>query len=79
MYKSVKGRCSICNKKGDIHELGFKQREALVIDHNHDTGAVRGLLCFHCNLVIGHAMEDQGVLKEAIKYLKKHKTKRTTK
>lgn len=44
------------------------------IDHNHITGQVRGLLCNHCNLLIGHAKEDKFRLMQAINYLEKYDT-----
>lgn len=42
------------------------------IDHNHTTGKVRGLLCNHCNYLIGNAKEDKFRLMQAIKYLEKY-------
>jgi hypothetical protein len=44
----------------------------LSVDHNHTTGAVRGLLCSNCNLVLGYACDDVTVLQKAIGYLRKH-------
>jgi len=39
------------------------------IDHNHLDGRTRGLLCDHCNLVLGHAKDNVKVLERAIVYL----------
>ena len=39
------------------------------IDHDHDSGEVRGLLCANCNVMIGHAREDAEILSRAIDYL----------
>ena len=39
------------------------------IDHCHDTGVVRGLLCNQCNQGIGYLQDDITLLEEAIKYL----------
>lgn len=73
MYKNQRGRCAICKKRGDVKELGFTKYPRLCIDHNHKTGQVRGLLCSHCNLSIGHARESEELLRSAIRYLRKFK------
>ena len=57
------GKCAICRcsepgGKGEWH-----------IDHSHETGAVRGLLCKKCNMGIGHFEDDLDRLKAAIEYL----------
>ena len=39
------------------------------IDHNHETGKVRGILCKDCNLMLGYAKDDVKILGNAIKYL----------
>jgi len=39
------------------------------IDHNHSTGKVRGILCFHCNTALGHAFDNTEILKKMIQYL----------
>lgn len=41
----------------------------LHVDHNHDTGAVRGLLCPNCNVALGKFKDDPAVLAKAINYL----------
>ena len=43
--------------------------EPLVVDHDHSTQEVRGLICNHCNLVLGHARDNIETLKNAIAYL----------
>lgn len=50
MVQKSEGRCGICSG------TGFKSggHSGLVIDHNHTTGAVRGLLCGACNLAISY-------------------------
>ena len=41
------------------------------IDHNHYTGAVRGLLCNPCNLALGHAKDMTLTLTRLASYLKR--------
>jgi hypothetical protein len=38
-------------------------------DHNHKTGAFRGWLCHHCNLILGHAKDSAELLRKLAKYL----------
>jgi len=53
--------CAICGTEP------FKER--FKVDHCHTTGRVRGLLCNHCNLMLGHAQDNKEVLNKAIRYL----------
>jgi hypothetical protein len=39
------------------------------IDHDHTTGAVRGVLCHSCNLALGHFKDDPERLLRAAQYL----------
>jgi hypothetical protein len=41
------------------------------LDHNHSTGRVRGVLCHHCNLMLGNAKDTPSVLRAAAAYLEK--------
>jgi hypothetical protein len=46
---------------------------SLAVDHCHDTGKVRGLLCRACNTAIGSFKHDLSVLEKAILYLSSEK------
>ena len=59
-------KCAIC----DIHQKHCDKR--LAVDHNHETGNIRALLCHHCNTGIGLFKENTEFLATAIKYLEKH-------
>lgn len=45
--------------------------EATCVDHCHATGKVRGGLCHHCNLVLGHAFDNCDTLESCIQYLRR--------
>lgn len=62
MYKQQNGKCKICGKEA-------KSGEYLHVDHNQNTGEVRGLLCSNHNTGIGLFGEDVELLKRAIKYI----------
>jgi len=61
MFRCQEGKCAICEETTPGQNLH--------IDHNHETGEVRGLLCSQCNMFIGLAKEDKNILSRAIKYL----------
>ena len=65
MFLKQAGNCAICG----VNQSKFTKR--LYVDHDHKTGNVRGILCVNCNMLIGHAMEDVGILVKSINYLKK--------
>lgn len=57
-------KCAVC-KKPNIDIKRFHT------DHDHQTGKVRGILCYHCNTLLGYAKDKIEILKEAVKYLEK--------
>ena len=63
------GVCAICHKPF----MGNKRIRFLHIDHDHSTGQVRGLLCLHCNVVLGFIENNSLLLPEIKKYLIKHR------
>ena len=79
-YLALKERqnnlCAICKKPELTKSKKYDRIKELAVDHCHETGKVRGLLCGACNSAIGLLKEDLGTLKNAINYLKKAKKSR---
>lgn len=71
MLEQQEHKCEICKSpETAVSRNGYTLR--LAIDHNHLTGAIRSLLCFRCNRGIGYFEENPKLIKEILKYLKKH-------
>ena len=65
LLKKQKGVCAICK--------GTDKGKRLSVDHRHNTKIVRGLLCSLCNSGLGAFHENLTHMRQAIKYLSKHK------
>ncbi len=61
--------CAICK------EHQSKQKKSLYVDHCHVSGKIRGLLCYQCNIVLGHFRDSPIILQFCMDYLKHHGTK----
>ena len=66
MLDAQNNSCAICN----THQSLLKRQ--LSVDHNHDTGEARGLLCDACNGGIGKLKDSILMLEKAIRYLKNY-------
>lgn len=64
MLKEQGHVCKICKRPPK------DARDRLVVDHSHSTGLVRGLLCYHCNVLLGLAGDDIFIIQRAIEYIK---------
>ena len=69
MFKKQNGKCAICNQISE---------KALSVDHCHDTGKIRGLLCGNCNRGIGCLKDDENRIIKAAEYVKNAKCKSST-
>lgn len=56
-------------KQSITHCVICGSKEKLVVDHDHKTGKIRGLLCNHCNRGLGHFKDDPMLLEFAAQYL----------
>lgn len=60
MVEAQGGACAICRVRPAEH-----------VDHDHETGDVRGILCFTCNVGLGNFGDDPDRMELAVRYLKK--------
>lgn len=68
--KETQGNCcAICKIHSSVISHESFKYNPLVIDHDHKTGKVRGLLCPTCNNMLGHAKDSIETLQAAIQYL----------
>lgn len=64
MFDVQNGKCAICGKDDN--------GKSLSVDHNHNTGKVRGLLCRKCNTGIGLFNDNISLIYKAVRYLEDH-------
>lgn len=73
MLLAQAGVCFICKKSEDAPRKGNPgDLRRLAVDHDHETGRVRKLLCHKCNTVIGLVGEDPLLLQKLKEYLFLH-------
>lgn len=65
-----RGECAICGRTNAGRTGVVERLCGLHIDHDHRAGRVRGLLCHHCNLILGHADDSVERLERATQYLR---------
>ena len=58
-------QCAICGSK----DTKIKKSKYFSVDHDHKNGEVRGLLCHHCNVGLGHFQDNPTILFKAVDYL----------
>ncbi len=64
LFRESAGRCAICG-------LAFNRKAEAVVDHCHESGRVRGLLCARCNALLGFACDRRETLRAAAGYLER--------
>lgn len=68
MREAQQDQCAICGKEETV--LGSTGKvKSLAVDHCHDTGRIRGLLCNNCNRGIGLLNKQPDLLRKALAYL----------
>lgn len=69
MLREQGGVCAVCGKDEPNEHGRTGKQFRLSVDHCHDTGRVRGLLCQRCNRAIGLLGDDPVLMRRAISYL----------
>lgn len=75
MWEQQGGVCAICGKPETKVHKGAPV--LMAVDHNHQTGKVRGLLCYVCNLGLGIFRDDRDLIQRAVDYLHETDDERT--
>lgn len=74
MIEAQNLQCPLCQQPLDINENNGRQKGRKPhVDHCHNTGVVRGVLCYKCNVGLGSFGDDIDTLTRAVEYLQKHK------
>lgn len=68
MWLAQGGVCAICRQPERT-----ERNRLLTIDHDHETGQVRALLCSQCNRAIGLLQDDPAVIRAAADYVQAHR------
>ena len=64
MFEKQGRKCAICGSTEPNHGSG-----QFVVDHCHEFGQIRGILCGNCNVMLGHAKDNVDTLFDAAMYL----------
>lgn len=75
MLKDQDGKCFLCSASAGPLIEGRSLKYRLSVDHCHQTGEIRGLLCDRCNRGIGLLQDDPNLIRRAAEYLDKHRSK----
>ena len=63
--------CAICQQPETHKEYHSGKIKSLAVDHNHETGKIRGLLCSNCNVAVGLLKDSTLHAQALVDYLKK--------
>lgn len=66
--------CAVCRTKKNTIDGCYGTEKQFPVDHDHNTGKIRGVLCDRCNRALGLLKDDIDVVKSLVSYLKKHLT-----
>jgi hypothetical protein len=68
-FEEQDGLCACCGKRLELVIDDYRANDMAVVDHDHETGALRGILCAACNLGIGKLGDTLTSVENAVRYL----------
>jgi len=71
MLQAQGGKCAICRGAERTRDKDGGPRR-MPVDHDHNTGKVRGLICTHCNRALGMFQDSADILRAAIEYVERN-------
>lgn len=72
MKKDQDDKCYLCHSEGFL--IGKNNHnEKLAVDHDHETGKVRKLLCHNCNRALGLFKDNPEIMRKAASYVEEHR------
>lgn len=71
MLEAQNGVCAICHNPETMstNRKNDGKVNNLAVDHDHETGQVRGLLCFKCNTTLAHVEKNKDLISKIVHYL----------
>jgi hypothetical protein len=72
MLKNQNGVCAICGNLETVTDKKTGLIRSLCVDHDHESGKIRGLLCSRCNVAIGLIDDSPEKAKKIFEYLSYH-------
>jgi hypothetical protein len=72
LFEAQNGVCAICSKPEYVVDSRYGKVKDLAIDHDHETGAIRALLCSNCNRGLGLFNDSVELLAKAREYVLYH-------
>jgi hypothetical protein len=72
LFQKQGGVCAICGQPETAMDKRLGRQRNLHVDHDHETGKVRALLCSNCNQGLGHFKDSLRLLAAAFFYLEQH-------
>lgn len=72
MLSNQNGLCANIGCSKPIRMGSVENNATFAVDHNHETGKVRALLCTRCNCMLGHIEKNRSLVPGMMDYLNKH-------